>query len=88
MIKATADNDKVTMSINGNLSELTVDSMMILKAVYEAICEHDKDNDAGERYREFIIENIDMAFKEKDEVVAATLNKVMEFLEKLCGDED
>lgn len=84
MIKATADNGTVTMSINGNLGELTADSMMILRAVYETICEDDEDNDAGERYRKFIVDNIDMAFKEKDEVVATTLNKVMEFLEKLC----
>lgn len=84
MLKITVEKyGKVKIEINGSVEELTVETMVAVRGVYESI--EEKDKEAARKFKSQILEHIDLSFMSEDDFIRRTINALEGILEDIQG---
>lgn len=84
MLKITVEKyGKVKIEINGSVEELTVETMVAVRGVYEGI--EEKDKEAARKFKSQILEHIDLSFMSEDDFIRRMINALEGILEDIQG---
>ena len=73
MIKVTTKYGSVNLHVEGSLKDIMADTFCIIRSVWQAIDENDKD--AGDHFKNEVMEKIHLAFKSDEEIADAVVKK-------------
>ncbi len=73
MIKVTTKYGNTNLHVEGSLKDIMADTFCIIRSVWQAIDENDKD--AGNHFKDEVMEKIHLAFKSDEEIADAVMNK-------------